>query len=335
MLASAAMVLSACGGQGLPSASGPGATQPRGTVAPIPGATANASPASATPLPAGVLAAIPLPGGPISLAATADAIWVEGHRAGYLRRIDPVGNAWVEGGSNAQVHCHIAAGAGFVWTTKAAQNLVTKVDPVNGQNIGTIELQDACGIAVNDHDVWVASPGLGAAVRFDPKTLKQRASIALGHDVFWISIGPEAVWAAGEADGGTLYRIDPKANKLVATIRLDSPSPAGLAVAFGSVWVGDRVKGLVHRIDLDTNEVVATISIPTIVGGVGVGPDAIWASGFGNGTVYRIDPATNATSGSISTGQTELGDPLFAFDSIWVGALEEDLVMRLDPTKVH
>jgi hypothetical protein len=67
------------------------------------------------------------------------------------------------------------------------------------------------------------------------------------------------------------------------------------------------------------------------IGGIGVGSDEIWASGFGDGMIYRIDPATNSVAGSLSTNFGNLGPPLVAFESIWVGALDHNVVLRIDP----
>ena len=49
----------------------------------------NCRPTEGDGLPPGVLAIVHVAEGPITLAATADPIWVEAHRADILTRIDP------------------------------------------------------------------------------------------------------------------------------------------------------------------------------------------------------------------------------------------------------
>lgn len=284
---------------------------------------------------AAIIALIPTANGPIELAASEDTVWVENHRSDYLSRIDPAQNVEVERLTNVNVHCEIAVGAGFVWTAQASASEAHKVDPATGEVVDTISLRDACGVAADDEDVWISSPGLGTVVRYDANTMEERASVALAPMVFPIAIGPEAVWVAGEAGGGTVYRIDPATNSVVASISTPNPFATGVEVGHGAVWVPARENRVVYRIDPATNTIVATIQMPSAIGGLGVGPDAIWTSGFGDGMVYKIDPATNEIVGSVSTGQGNLGPPLVAFGSVWVAALDRNVVVRIDPALVQ
>ena len=299
--------------------------------------TAAASTTASSPSnEAAIVAMIPTAEGPIVLAATDDTVWVENHRSNFVSRIDPAQNVEVERLTDVSVHCDIAAGGGFVWATKAASSNVNKVDAATGKVLGSISLADACGVAADDADVWVVSPGLGKVVRFDPKTLEERASIELEPMTFFVAIGPTAVWVVGEAHGGTAYRIDPSTNEVGASIAVPLGGYAtGIAVGHGAVWVPARDNKVVHRIDPATNAVTTTIEMPSLIGGLGVGPDAIWTSGFGDGKVYRIDPATNQITASVSTGQGQLGPPLVAFGSVWVAALDRNLVVRIDPAAIQ
>jgi virginiamycin B lyase len=335
------LVASACAGQGgTPSSAATptvGPTEAIQTEASSSEAapTVTAAPPSPTPLPAGVLAVIPTGEGPNELAATADTVWVEDHRLGHLSRIDPARNVEVDQLTDVLIHCDVAAGAGFVWATQASSNQATKVDPASGEVLGTISLRDACGVAADDKDLWVVSPGSGSVVRYDPQSNEERATVTVGANPFFVAIGPEAVWVDGEADGGTLWRIDPATNAVVASIPVPDTFATGVEVGHGSVWVPARDQSCVYRIDPASNTVAATIRMPSAVGGLAVGPDAIWTSGWGDGTVNRIDPATNEITGSISTGFGNLGPPMVAFDSVWVSAMDRNVVLRIDPAAVN
>jgi virginiamycin B lyase len=325
-------------GCGAPAAATPIVVQPtRPAPTSVPPATAipTVLQPKATASTPGILAVVPVARGPINLAATSDSIWVESHRLNMVTRIDPSQNKEVARLKDAPVHCNLVSGGGFVWAAQAdadsGAGRVTKIDPASGAVVGSIEVATACGVSADNTDLWVASPKLAGAVRYDAATLEMRASIPLGRDVFEIKIGPEAVWASGESGGGMVWRIDPATNQVVTSISLSDSTPIGLLTAFGSVWVGSRGRGVIYRIDPATNTVAETIKVNGSIGGIGVGPDAIWASGFEDGTIYRIDPATNSVSGSLSTTYLTLGPPLVAFESIWVGALEQDAVLRIDP----
>ncbi|MEO7203545.1 MAG: hypothetical protein ABIZ52_00880 [Candidatus Limnocylindrales bacterium] len=311
-----------------------GGATPVPTTLVVPTSLAPATKAPPTPLPAAIVAVIETGEGPIELAATSDAIWVEIHRGGFASQIDPIRNIEAKQLLNTRVHCDIAAGAEFVWATQASGSVVTKIDPTSAEPVSETPLTDACGVAADDHDVWVVSPGLGALVRFDPTTMTERASIALAPGAFFVAIGPEAVWCVGEADGGIVWRVDTATNEVVATIPVEIPFASGIEVGFGSVWVPARDKRVIYRIDPATNAVAATIELPGAIGGIGIGADAVWASGFGNGTVYRIDPVTNSIAASLETGFGNLGPPIAVFDSVWVAALDRNAVLRLDPAAI-
>jgi YVTN family beta-propeller protein len=51
-----------------------------------------------------------------------------------------------------------------------------------------------------------------------------------------IAVGEGAVWVANH-DGRSISRIDPKTNRVVATIRLGNPR-SEIAAGEGSIWVG-------------------------------------------------------------------------------------------------
>ena len=58
----------------------------------------------------------------------------------------------------------------------------------------------------------------------------------------------------------SLQRIDPKTNKLVATIGGVGSNPSAIAVGAGSVWVGSQDDGTVSRVDPKTNEVRSAVN---------------------------------------------------------------------------
>lgn len=307
-------------------------TVPRSTTASTAASSAS-DPATASSLPDGIQAVISVGQGPITLAATDDAIWVELHRASILSKVDPGTASEVAQFSRVPVHCDVRVGSGFVWASKASVSLVSKIDPNTGEVVGEVRVPDACGLAVDDRDLWVTSPSEARALRFDPDTLTERASVDLGKLVFGIAIGSGAVWAQGESGGGTVWRIDPATNAVTAEIVARGAS--GIAVGFGSVWVAARDRAVVYRIDPATNSVAATIDLPGPIGGIGVGLDGVWVSGFGSGWVSRIDPDSDQLTGSISTGYVHLGPPTTAFGSLWVAALDESILLRIDPAAVN
>jgi streptogramin lyase len=153
-------------------------------------------------------------------------------------------------------------------------------------------------IAVGYGGVWVVGPGV--IYRVDPATGRAVVIIpALGAgERSGIATGAGAVWVTSARREG-IYRIDPRHNRVTLFLRLQ-PTPIGITVAYGRVWVIEprQGPGIVVRIDPRTNRV----SGPPIWVGTGAargvaGFGALWVTnGNGNGSVSRIDPATGAVT---------------------------------------
>ena len=96
------------------------------------------------------------------------------------------------------------------------------------------------------------------------------------------------MWTLNQGDG-SVSRIDPATNKVVATIEVGVPGGGGdIAVGEGSVWV-TAFEYPLSRIDPSTNTVVQQF---TGKGGdaVRVGLGSVWLSNLEAGNVWRIDP---------------------------------------------
>jgi len=135
--------------------------------------------------------------------------------------------------------------------------------------------------------------------------LKVVARIPIGISSGDVVSGFGSIWAASTF-GGTVTRIDPATNQIVATIRVGRRTAAFASNAAGSsylgvsddaVWVSLWGPDVVKRIDPLTNEVVARIEVDEYP------HQAVFASGFiwvpsecgngGSGSLSKIDPATN------------------------------------------
>jgi len=151
-----------------------------------------------------------------------------------------------------------------------------------------------------------------------------------------------AVWVHNFADG-SLLRIDPHTNKVVATIpagrgpghvaleggfiwvlggddlvisKIDPqtnqvvdkifppPPTAFLAVSPGAVWVASVDNKAVTKIDTQTDKVVATITIPDGAGWMSYGAGSLWVCGYFGG-VSRVNPSTNQVTKHFDIGAAQ------------------------------
>jgi YVTN family beta-propeller protein len=76
--------------------------------------------------------------------------------------------------------------------------------------------------------------------RIDPST-NSTVAIDVGRTPRGIAYGEGAVWVANSGDG-TVSRIDPNTNQVVATVRVGN-RPLGIAVGAGAVWVTVQATG--------------------------------------------------------------------------------------------
>jgi DNA-binding beta-propeller fold protein YncE len=191
--------------------------------------------------------------------------------------------------------------------------------------------------------VWIIGPGV--IYRVDPATARTVATIpapGTGGKLSGIAVGAGAVWATTAGGHPGVYRIDPRTNRVTSFIGLP-PTPTGITVAHGRVWVSEpkEGRGIVVRIDPRTNRV----SGPPIR--VGVGPGLI-VSGAGTlwlttmNHVSRINPATGAVAGARGGpwgGTDRLGNAKISMidaagaGSLWTTGV--NAVQRVDPAKGH
>jgi virginiamycin B lyase len=146
-----------------------------------------------------------------------------------------------------------------------------------------------------------------------------------------LAAGGDAVWVSNRA-AGTVARIDPKTNKVVATVAVGK-EPCGAAVAgLDSLWISLCGLPGVARVDLKTNAVTATIK--TTIGGdaqpLATGAGSLWMLTDMKGTLARYDPATNraVAEAYLSAGSSALA---FGQDALWATSTSGNVLTRINP----
>jgi len=132
---------------------------------------------------------------------------------------------------------------------------------------------------------------------------------------------------------GTLTRIDPETNALVAEMPL---GVRALAMAFGqgALWIATDANDVrrVSPYTLATSEIIPVGKAPR---SVVIGDGAVWTLDTASGAVSRVDPKTNKLAMTIKLGQPLSGGQIAAGEgSIWISAPGLPLV-RIDPRTNH
>src|SRR6266542_4446544 len=155
-----------------------------------------------------------------------------------LTRIDPATNRPHWSRYLGGVPRGIAVGLDAVWVSNL-DNTVSRISTRTNQITDQLTVAgDPHGLDTGYGAVWVSAFEADRISRL----AAQEGSIAIGSESIGVGDGPVdvavgagGVWVANSRDG-TVSRIDPQTNEVVATIRLGN-SPQAIAVGGGGVWV--------------------------------------------------------------------------------------------------
>jgi len=231
-------------------------------------------------------AGLPLRGGG-ALAVGEGAVWAMSNSQATLMRIDPARNAVVAKIKIAPPEA-AAAGDGAVWLSDPSENTVSRVDPATNRVTATIHVgPQPKGIAVSPGAVWVALTNGDRIVRVDPATNRVVATARLGYQPCgFLAADETGVWSTGGHCGDVVTRVDARTNRRITN--LGEVFPAGIQVAFGSVWVATDA-GNVDQLDPRSGWLVARLHIVGEPERLGVGFGSVWINDV-YGRVLRVKP---------------------------------------------
>jgi DNA-binding SARP family transcriptional activator/streptogramin lyase len=283
------------------------------------------------------------------LAISPRSVWISDGR-GAILKLDPITaqvTAKVSGKGNTVA---MAADTRSLWTVNQSA-VLRQLNLTDGRAISQMRLAPhgtvrSTDLAVEGSLVWIsvargapASPG------------SNRARVRIGH-MRAVSIpvagtptrsryGADAVWV--KPLSAQLIRIDPRTNRVVATIAIGT-GWGDIAFGFGSVWATSFDTNTVSRIDPRTNRVIARIATHGLAPmGIAATRDAIWVANHHadpagrrnqTGSVVRIDPHTNRVVAKIPLGaHNEVGGPdnmTATAGGVWLDIPNQALIVRID-----
>jgi virginiamycin B lyase len=219
------------------------------------------------------------------------------------------------------------------WVSNSPKNTVARMDP-KGSTFVTVPVgKEPCsGLAAGFGSVWVPNCGDSTVTRVGLKDAKVQATfpLTIADSEGGVAVGAGSFWMLTDTRG-TLARVDPDTNKVVAEIYVP---PGSFAVAFGegAIWVTSTERNVVTRVNQYTNVVEATIPVGPKPRFLTVGEGGVWTLNQGDGSVSRIDPKTNRVAAAIEVGIPGGGGEISAGEgSVWVTAMEYPLT-RIDPS---
>jgi hypothetical protein len=183
----------------------------------------------------------------------------------YLVRIDPITEykVVIPLRRYAKAPLAIAGSKSDVWLVDSdpPANLVRRFDAATGAETAVISIVGAeklhGSIVLGGSDVWVAA-GDGV-VRVDASRNRVAAYVQLSGGPFSLGAGPDgSIWVTSSTDG-SLARIDPRTNRVVARLRL-AHRPVAVTVTRTDAWTVSE-DGFASRVALRNNLTSAQLKV--------------------------------------------------------------------------
>lgn len=193
-----------------------------------------------------------------------------------------------------------------------------------------IDLPNALRFAVGAATVLLVGAvivGLLASRPVTPAVLTLVATIPDVTNAPVIAAG--SLWAP-QRELGTVVRIDPATNEVIATITV-GVEPQAIAAHDSEVWVAARDEEgyAILRLDTDTNDVAERIEVGVKGWDMAISGDTLWMTSPEFQRVVRVDLAQRQVVAEIP-----MGNPVgivAAEDGVWVASQWTEYVARIDP----
>jgi len=227
----------------------------------------------------------------------------------------------------------VVVGEGAVWVPDVGKGVIFKVDPATNTVVAEFSAQmlTAQGlVGAGEGAIWVVTAENleKTLTRLNAGTGAVEATIPLPSSAAGVTVAYGSVWVTSPVNG-ELYQIDPKANAIISTTKLNQ-SPKLLVAGADSIWVLNLGDGTVQRINAKSADVEATIDTgaASITGEIAFGGGYVWLSIPNSVAALQIDPTTNAIVRRY-TSKASFGLVRFGSGSLWVWT--KKAIQRLTP----
>jgi len=176
----------------------------------------------------------------------------------------------------------------------------------------------------------------GLALPKTPHPIAELSPVAtwrLGKTADWVAVTEDAVWVASTGPFA-VHRIDPRTNKLTASVRIPGEACAGLVAAFGALWVPICGQpAALAKIDLASQRLATVLGVGPAAeeGGIAASDDSLWLVVDKKGSLARIDPQTGSIRQTVHIPAGSY-NPKFVDGAVWVTRAEGAEATAVDAT---
>lgn len=164
--------------------------------------------------------------------------------------------------------------------------------------------------------------------------LRPQASWKLGATADWVEITKDAVWV-GQSGPDAVARIDPRRDRLVATVPLPGEACAGLASTAGRLWVPlcgrAGAPNALAVIDTDHDRLIRTLAVGPAgeEAGIAAAARSVWIIDA-QGSLLRIDARTLKLR-HLARIRPGCVNPLAASGRLWITCASGASIAMTDP----
>jgi molecular chaperone DnaK len=221
---------------------------------------------------------LPFEGDPLAALEAEGSIWVTRRAIDVVTRIDPVDGTELATVEARGKPIDLASGAGSIWVV-GSEGDVTRIDPSDNSSETVLsDIPALTAVVATDDRVWV-SYGQNQVGLIDPETNEFTPDWAIvGSDPDEMALGEEALWVANRGEG-TVSKLDPETGVELAPKVEVGVEPAGVLLDDeGHVWVIDNTNGTVVLLDGRAATVLRTDQVGTTPLGLVSVNDVLWIS---------------------------------------------------------
>jgi YVTN family beta-propeller protein len=251
---------------------------------------------------------------------------------GLVARIDPATGRTIATIQVGAFPVGIVAGFGSMWQVAHEDGTVARIDPATNSVTATIPVGPGpAEIAVADGLVWVANRDATVAA-VDPATNRRVRLVHVGAGTQFrrLFAGAGSIWT--DNTNGGISRIDPGTGTVVATIRIPGCCEGGLLLYRGQLWASNIPDGRLYRINVVSNRVVDHVDVGPTPNGIAIAGGKLWVSHDKSLVVswHTLDSGRRLGSikldgaGFVAVTAADPGD-----SSVWVQMLDNEAVAEL------
>jgi streptogramin lyase len=247
-----------------------------------------------------VVATIPVASGSGQVANEAGYIWTLGHDqiSSSIWKVDPQTNRVVDVIALSYPNAYLVASPGAIWVVSVGTQTITRIDSHTDKVVARFSVPSGLGwISYGAGSLWVCGFLSGTVTRIEPSSYRALKTWNIGSQQGGqcdaIVALDNTVWV--EANGGTMFRIDPATNTLGASpTTVPDQLDVGIAVDSHQAWVYSS--SALYRLDPQTNQVTGTLAVNSGAG-IELGDGAVWLvtndlNTADPGTLLRLTPAS-------------------------------------------